>query len=151
MEPHSIRKDIAIHSNVQDNLHPVLGDEGTLVEAIVNITGNAVKYSPAGSHIEIKAENTGDQVLISIKDDGIGISRDDLPFIFEDFYTSRSNEQIEKGSGVGLALTKRIIEAHDGEISVESELGVGSTFELTLPAMINQPVELNSIKKRISE
>ncbi len=149
VETHAIRKDIAIHSTVQDNIFPVLGDEGTLVEAIVNITGNAVKYSPAGSHIEIKAENSEDQVLISIKDDGIGISSDDLPFIFEDFYTSRSNEQIEKGSGVGLALTKRIIEAHDGEISVESELGIGSIFELRLPAMIDQPMELNSINKEL--
>jgi signal transduction histidine kinase len=149
VETHAIRKDIAIHSTVQDNIFSVLGDEGTLVEAIVNITGNAVKYSPAGSHIGIKAENSEDQVLISIKDDGIGISSDDLPFIFEDFYTSRSNEQIEKGSGVGLALTKRIIEAHDGEISVESELGIGSIFELRLPAMIDQPMELNSINKEL--
>lgn len=147
VEPHAIRKDIVIQSSVQENLYPVLGDEGTLVEAIVNISGNAVKYSPAGSHVEISAENIDDQVLISIKDDGIGISSEDLPLIFEDFYTSRSNEQVERGSGVGLALTKRIIEAHDGEITVESKLGVGSTFEIRLPALKDQSLELTSINK----
>jgi two-component system sensor histidine kinase/response regulator len=149
IEPHAIRKDIEIHSTVQDNTFIVLGDEGTLVEAIVNITGNAVKYSPAGSHIDIKAENIEEGLLISIKDNGIGIPDDDLPFIFEDFYTNRSNEQIEKGSGVGLALTKRIIEAHEGEISVESELGKGSIFEIRLPAMTDQPKDINSINKEL--
>jgi signal transduction histidine kinase len=147
VDPHAIRKDISIQTTVQDGMNPVLGDEGTLVEAVVNITGNAVKYSPAGSQVEITAENLDDQVVITIQDDGIGISNDDLPFIFEDFYTSRSNEQIEKGSGVGLALTKRIIEAHDGAISVVSELGTGSTFELRLPAFLDQPLELTSINK----
>lgn len=145
VDPHAIRKDIAIRTAVQDDTFPVLGDEGTLVEAVVNIVGNAVKYSPAGSHVEITAKNFDDEVAITIEDDGIGISSDDLPFIFEDFYTSRSDKQIEKGSGVGLALTKRIIEAHGGNVSVESELGEGSTFELRFPALINQPIELSPI------
>ncbi|UCD42013.1 MAG: HAMP domain-containing histidine kinase [Chloroflexota bacterium] len=145
VDPHAIRKDIAIRTAVQDDIFPVLGDEGTLVEAVVNIVGNAVKYSPAGSHVEITAKNFDDEVAITIEDDGIGISSDDLPFIFEDFYTSRSDKQIEKGSGVGLALTKRIIEAHGGNVSVESELGEGSTFELRFPALINQPIELSPI------
>lgn len=145
VDPHAIRKDIAIRTAVQDDIFPVLGDEGTLVEAVVNIVGNAVKYSPAGSHVQITAKNFDDEVAITIEDDGIGISSDDLPFIFEDFYTSRSDKQIEKGSGVGLALTKRIIEAHGGNVSVESELGEGSTFELRFPALINQPIELSPI------
>jgi signal transduction histidine kinase len=145
VDPHAIRKDIAIRTAVQDDTFPVLGDEGTLVEALVNIVGNAVKYSPAGSHVEITAKNFDDEVAITIEDDGIGISSDDLPFIFEDFYTSRSDKQIEKGSGVGLALTKRIIEAHEGKVSVESELGEGSRFELRFPALIDQPIELSPI------
>lgn len=145
VDPHAIRKDIAIRTAVQDDTFPVLGDEGTLVEALVNIVGNAVKYSPAGSHVEITAKNFDDEVAITIEDDGIGISSDDLPFIFEDFYTSRSDKQIEKGSGVGLALTKRIIEAHEGKVSVESELGEGSRFELRFPALIDQPIKLSPI------
>jgi signal transduction histidine kinase len=149
VEPHAIRKDIAIHTTIQDDIKPIFGDEGTLVEAIVNIVGNAVKYSPAGSHVDIIAENGESQVVIKITDDGIGISSDDLPFIFEDFYTSRSNQQVEKGSGVGLALTKRIVEAHDGSVSVDSELGKGSTFEIRLPAIKNPPIEMTSKSKEL--
>jgi signal transduction histidine kinase len=142
VEPHAIRKDITIQTNLSDDTHNVLGDEGTLVEAIVNISGNAVKYSPAGSEIEINAGNLDDQIVIKVRDEGIGISKEDLPFIFEDFYTSSADQQAERGSGVGLALTKRILEAHNGTISVDSELGKGSTFILFLPAQKNQPIDL---------
>ena len=86
---------------------------------------------------------------IAVQDDGIGISSDDLPFIFEDFYTGKSNQQVEKSSGVGLALTKRIVEAHDGSVSVESKLGKGSIFEMRFPALIGPQVELTSINKDI--
>jgi two-component system phosphate regulon sensor histidine kinase PhoR len=142
IEPHAIRKDIAVHSTIQDDIYIIEGDEGTLVEAVVNIVGNAVKYSPTGSRVEIIASNMDDQVVIEINDNGIGISSEDLPFIFEDFYTSRSNQQMERGSGVGLALTRRIIEAHNGTVTVESEQGKGSTFKMRFPAMNDRSVEL---------
>ncbi len=150
VEPHAIRKDISILSSIQEDIYPINGDEGTLVEAIVNIVGNAVKYSPTGSVVEISASNKDKHIVISIKDQGIGISDEDLPYIFEDFYTTRADQQIEKGSGVGLALTRRIIEAHNGTITVESELGKGSTFELLLPANKDNPVEATSITKELA-
>jgi signal transduction histidine kinase len=140
-----MRKDISIHTTVEDDIYLIDGDEVTLVEAVVNIVGNAVKYSPTGSCVEITANNIANQIVISIRDEGIGITKEDLPFIFEDFYTSTSDQQIERGSGVGLALTRRILEAHDGTIAVESELGKGSTFELYLPAIKDQPIEMTSM------
>ena len=142
VEPHAIRKDISINSTVEDDISIIEGDEGTLVEAVVNIAGNAVKYSPTGSRVEIIASNIDEQVQIEINDNGVGISSDDLPFIFEDFYTSSSNQQIERGSGVGLALTRRIIEAHNGTITVESELGKGSKFKMRFPAMKESSVDM---------
>lgn len=145
VEPHAMRKDISIHTTVEDDIYLIVGDEVTLVEAVVNIVGNAVKYSPTGSCVEITANNIDNQIVISIRDEGIGITKEDLPFIFEDFYTSTSDQQIERGSGVGLALTRRILEAHDGTIAVESELGKGSTFELYLPAIKDQPIEMTSM------
>jgi len=145
VEPHAMRKDISIHTTVEDDIYLIDGDEVTLVEAVVNIVGNAVKYSPTGSCVEITANNIDNQIVISIRDEGIGITKEDLPFIFEDFYTSTSDQQIERGSGVGLALTRRILEAHDGTIAVESELGKGSTFELYLPAIKDQPIEMTSM------
>lgn len=144
VEPHAIRKDISINSTVQDDIFIIEGDEGTLVEAVVNIAGNAVKYSPTGSRVEIIASNIDEHVQIEINDNGVGISSDDLPFIFEDFYTSSSNQQIERGSGVGLALTRRIIEAHNGTITVESELGKGSKFKMRFPAMKESSVDMTT-------
>jgi signal transduction histidine kinase len=138
VEPHAVRKDISINTDIPEEISLVYGDEGTLVEAVVNITGNAVKYSPTGSHINITADESEQQVVIRIKDNGIGISQEDLPYIFEDFYTSSDRNKSERGSGVGLALTRRILEAHGGTINVESELGQGSMFELCLPVYQNQ-------------
>jgi signal transduction histidine kinase len=145
VQPHAIRKDINIYTSLQDSLPLVNGDEGTLVEAVVNIVGNAVKYSPMGSRIDVNVNTKTQQIAITIMDNGIGIPDEDLPFIFEDFYTSRSNRKIEKGSGVGLALTRRIAEAHGGTISVDSELGKGSTFEMCIPAIEDKAIELTKL------
>lgn len=142
VQPHAIRKDINIYTSLQDSLPLVNGDEGTLVEAVVNIIGNGVKYSPVGSRIDVNVNTIDHQITITIMDNGIGILDEDLPFIFEDFYTSRSNRKIEKGSGVGLALTRRIVETHGGTISVDSELGKGSTFEMCIPAIEDKTTEL---------
>ncbi len=135
VQPHAIRKDISIKISIQEPIKSVIGDEGTLVEAVVNLIGNSVKYSPTGSEIEVTVEEAKEQVLITVQDNGIGISKEDLPFIFEDFYTGMTKQSVERSSGLGLALTRRIIEAHSGSISVESELGNGSKFEICLPAL----------------
>ncbi len=135
--PHATRKDVKIVSSIKEPLPQVNGDEGTLVETVVNILGNAIKYSRSGSQIMLTAEKMGDEVVISVADTGIGISKEDLPFIFNDFYTGKNGQKIEKSSGLGLAITRRIIEAHNGSVSVESELGKGSTFSIHLPAIKN--------------
>jgi len=137
VQPHATRKDIEILTSVEEPLGLVHGDEGTLVEALVNIIGNAVKYSRVGSQVLVKVEEKEDNVLISVTDTGVGISKEDLPFIFGDFYVGKSSHMVERGSGLGLAITRRIVEAHNGSISVESELGKGSTFVIRLPALKN--------------
>lgn len=134
VQPHATRKDIEIHASVEEPLGLVDGDEVTLVEALVNIIGNAVKYSRDGSQIHVLAQQSGDHVLVSITDTGVGISKEDLPFIFDDFYVGKTGTGV-KSSGLGLALTRRIIETHNGSISVESELGKGSTFVIRLPVL----------------
>ncbi len=135
VEPHAVRKDIEIVTESGPDVDRVMGDQGTLVEALVNILGNGIKYSRVGSQIEVKATREGDQVNIAISDAGVGIAKEDLGFIFEDFYMGKA---AESGSGLGLAITKRIVEAHDGSISVESELGQGSTFFVRLPVLTTQ-------------
>lgn len=127
------RNGVEITSKIYSSTALVIGDEGTLVEAIGNLLGNAIKFSKPGGQIKIQIEEVGDQMVVSIVDKGIGISKEDLPYIFEDFYTGDSGQKVEKSSGLGLAITRRIIEAHNGSISVSSELGIGSTFTIKLP------------------
>ena len=135
VEPHAIRKDIEIITALEEPLSFVYGEEVTLTEALVNISNNAVKYSHAGSKITIKAKEQNAQVVISVSDTGIGISEEDLPFIFDDFYRGKPDQSVERGCGLGLALSKRIVETHDGSIAAESEPGKGSMFVIKLPSV----------------
>jgi signal transduction histidine kinase len=135
--PQATRKDVEIMPSIKEPLPLVNGDEGTLVETIVNILSNAIKYSRPGSQIILKAEEIENNIVISVADTGIGISKEELPFIFNDFYTGKDGQKIEKSSGLGLAISRRIIEAHNGSVLVESELGKGATFIIRLPELIN--------------
>jgi two-component system sensor histidine kinase/response regulator len=132
---HAARKDVEIVTSINEPASLVHGDEGTLVETLVNILGNAIKYSRTKSKISLKVEEIKENIIISIADTGIGISKEDIPYIFNDFYTGKNGQKIEKSTGLGLAITRRIIEAHDGSVSVESELGKGSTFTIRLPVL----------------
>lgn len=134
-EPHAVRKDIELHESVAEPMPSVHGDEGTLVEALVNILSNAIRYSHPGSQVLVKVEEKEEDVLISVTDTGVGISKEDLPFIFDDFFRAKSGQAVATGSGIGLAITRRIVEAHHGSVAVESELGKGSTFVIRLPAL----------------
>jgi signal transduction histidine kinase len=135
VEPHAMRKDIEIVPTLTEGLSSVAGDEVTLTEAVVNLLGNAIKYSRIGSKVHVKVVEQEDQILITVSDRGVGIAKDDLPHIFGDFYVGKSAPKAERGSGLGLAITRRIIEAHGGSISVESALEKGSTFVISLPIL----------------
>jgi signal transduction histidine kinase len=135
VQPHATRKDIDITASVPDSLPPVLGDEGILAEALVNLIGNAIKYTHAGGKVALSAALEADRVVVAVADTGIGISKEDLPFVFEAFYRGKVGAGAEAGCGLGLALTRRIIETHDGAISVESEPGKGTTFVVSLPVL----------------
>lgn len=135
VEPHATRKDIEIITSVGEPAAMVLGDEGTLTEAFVNILGNAVKYSRNGSSVLVKVERGDAEVVVSISDTGVGISEEDLFRIFDYFYRAKPGQATESGAGVGLAISRRIIEVHGGSIAAHSGLGKGSTFVITLPAL----------------
>jgi signal transduction histidine kinase len=135
VEPHAIRKDIDIEVSFDEDLKHIQGDEVTLGETIINIVNNAIKYSHMGTKIRVNATQDGDEIVITIKDRGVGIAEEDLPHIFGDFYVGKSAPESERGSGLGLAITRRIIEAHGGTISVESALEKGSMFKIRLPIM----------------
>ena len=100
---------------------------------MINLIVNSIKYGREGGYTEVRFYEMGENILIEVADDGIGISEDNLPRLFERFYRvdkSRSREQ--GGTGLGLAIVKHIIEAHKQNINVRSTEGVGTTFSFTL-------------------
>lgn len=112
----------------------VQGDKMRLARVLLNLVDNAVKYTPKGGRVILSLAKEGDEAYISIKDTGIGISKEDQEKIFERFYrVDKSRSREVGGTGLGLAICKRIVEAHGGRISVESEIGKGSTFTVILP------------------
>jgi two-component system, sensor histidine kinase and response regulator len=133
VQVHATRKDITIVTQLADVLPPVLGDEGSLTEALVNLLGNAVKYTHAGGSVTLTAAAAGGQVVLAVADTGIGIPPEDLTMVFDAFYRAKSGAAAASGAGLGLALTRRIVEAHGGTLSVESEVGKGTTFSIRLP------------------
>ncbi|MDR5695169.1 MAG: response regulator [Armatimonadota bacterium] len=133
VQQYAQRKGIEITSALPGSLPPVNGDEVTLVEALTNLLHNAVKYSYPGGKVIVAAREEGGQVVITVTDFGVGIPPDELPHIFGDFYRGRAGMTGEVGAGLGLAVTRRIVEAHGGMITAESTPGKGSTFTVVLP------------------
>ena len=108
-------------------------DAPRLERAIGNLLSNAVKYSPKGSEIVVELEHDGDHGLVRVSDRGVGIPEADRERIFEWFARGENAERTARGIGVGLAGARRIVQQHGGSLTVESELGVGSTFTVRLP------------------
>ncbi len=122
------------------NIEPVtiIGDPGQIRQLALILLDNAIKYTPAGGKIRISVTRNGNRGAFSIADTGIGIRAEDRPHIFERFYRAdQARERDEHGSGLGLAIARWIAGAHDGDISVHSQQGKGSTFTLLLPAVAN--------------
>ncbi len=109
----------------------IQGDIKKLQRAFANLIDNALKHTPPGGHVSILVEEVADLIAISVRDDGAGISREQLSYIFERFY--RGDNESKEGSGLGLSLAQAIIRLHGGDIAVESHSGMGSTFTITLP------------------
>lgn len=126
-------KQMTIRSDVPD-LPPIPVDREALTDAVANLLGNAVKYSPAGTTIDVTARIEDDRAAIEIADEGFGIDAEDAGKIFERFYRGkRRHETPIDGSGLGLALVKATVQAHGGEIVVSSVPGKGSRFTIRLP------------------
>lgn len=135
VQPQADRANVQMEVSLADPSVQVLGEEGTLGEALINLLSNAVKYSHGGGRVLLRADVEVRRCVIRVRDWGIGIPSEDLPLILGGFAGVRAGPGGEKGCGLGLALTRRIIEAHDGSIAAESEAGQGSTFVVSLPVL----------------
>ncbi|TAK35989.1 MAG: HAMP domain-containing histidine kinase [Chloroflexota bacterium] len=114
----------------------LLGDPDRLKQLILILVDNAIRYTPAGGEVGLSLRKDGATAVLEVSDTGIGISAQDMPHVFERFFRAdRARARDAAGTGLGLAIAKWIIEEHGGDITVESELGKGSTFAVRLPLM----------------
>jgi heavy metal sensor kinase len=112
----------------------VQGDEARLRELFMNLSDNAIRYTPTPGTVSVSLRREGQMAVVAITDTGVGIPAEDIPLIFERFYrVDKSRARAEGGSGLGLAICRHIAEAHGGKIEVESQVGAGSTFSVWLP------------------
>lgn len=127
-------KEITIERNLPDMFPSMMADKELLKVAINNILGNAVKYTPGGGTVTFGISERDQMVHFEISDTGFGMSEEDQQHVFEKFYRS-DNPQVasESGSGLGLATTAEIVQLHNGETTVESELGIGTRFRISIP------------------
>ncbi|MEP6685600.1 MAG: ATP-binding protein [Verrucomicrobiota bacterium] len=127
-------KELKVQLDLSANLPLLHADESRLQEIIYNLLDNAVKYSRAGGSITVQATVIGDQVRLSVTDEGVGVSARDLPRIFERFYRADKARSRELGgTGLGLSIVKHIAQLHGGSVEAESELGRGTTISVFLP------------------
>jgi signal transduction histidine kinase len=121
-----------ISVDVPANIH-FIGDENRLAEVFVNLIGNAVKYSAAGTEVAISAEDRDDWIIVTVTDRGIGISDEEQRVIFDAFVRGRDASRYAPGTGVGLFITRAIVTAHGGQVTVDSKRGFGTTVRVVLP------------------
>jgi signal transduction histidine kinase len=124
-------KSLKLRLNAPDDLPPVIADRERIAQALSNLIGNAVKFSPPGSEIVVRVATMPAELVISVSDSGHGMNAEQLSHAFDRFWQSSRTDR--QGAGLGLAITKGIVEAHGGRIWAESSPGAGSTFYFTLP------------------
>jgi signal transduction histidine kinase/DNA-binding response OmpR family regulator len=132
-QPLADRKDLTVETDVPSMA--VVADRGRMRQILYNLVSNAIKFTPEGGTIRIRAEDMATGVQLSVADTGVGIAPEDLPTIFDEFHQVGRTAEREGGTGLGLALVQRLINAHGGRVDVESTPGEGTTFTLTLPRL----------------
>lgn len=131
-----IEKPVDVSITAVDQLS-VLGDQDRLKQLFINLIDNAIKYTPEGGEVSLSLAKVDGWAQFEVKDTGMGIPAEDLPYIFDRFYrVDKARARTKGGSGLGLSIVKWVAKAHGGDILVESELGVGTTFTLKLPALM---------------
>jgi signal transduction histidine kinase len=123
-----------VHLQVQAESAIVPGVRDSLADLVANLLSNAVRYTPAGGRVEVECGCRDGRALLAVSDTGIGIPKDELPRLFEEFFRGQMAKQtVQHGTGLGLTIVKRVVDMHGGRIEVASEVGRGTTFRVTFP------------------
>jgi len=132
-EPKAQTRNVKIKLNRDDHVAKVSGDPKSLERAVIALVDNAIKFSASGGEVEMQIVERGDRVLLSVEDHGIGIEPEIRPRIFDRFFhLEKQGDELYGGLGIGLSITRQVIQQHKGSLDVESEPGKGSKFTLTL-------------------
>jgi len=130
-QPLALDKSIRIEKNISKEVSVVICDRDRIVQSLLNLLNNAIKFTAEGGTIRVEVDRVDDQIRFKIRDTGCGISKDQLPHVFERFWQAKHRQYL--GSGLGLYITKGIVQMHGGKVGVESKSGEGSLFYFTLP------------------
>ena len=141
----SLRHGISLEVDLDSRLGKIVADERKFKQILLNLLSNAIKFTPEGGRIAVKAANNKNTLRVIVSDTGVGISPEDQHYIFEEFrQVNEKQGQTHAGTGLGLTLTKKFVEMHGGEITVESETGKGSTFGFSLPLSPAENIQIKS-------
>jgi len=134
MQPQVQDKNITLQVNVEDQLPIINGNKSSMEAMFINLISNAIKYTPSDGQVGLEIGKNGHYLQLKVSDTGIGIEEKDISRIFDKFYRERSERTKHiSGTGLGLSIVKGVVDAHHGSISVESEIGKGTTFTVLLP------------------
>jgi len=140
------QKGIVFNEAIPQTLPKITADSERLNQVMVNLLSNAIKFSKEGSQVTMRAEARDSELLVQVADQGIGIPKEAMSHLFQRFYRAEDPDRVG-GTGLGLYISKQIIEAHGGDIWAESEFGKGSTFFFTIPLVLRQ----RRRKKKVGE
>jgi signal transduction histidine kinase len=135
-------KRLKLETSVDPELGAIQADRDKLEKIVLNLVFNALKFTPAGGRVELRAVKQGEEVILTVQDTGMGISAKNLPHVFDRFWQADdSSRRKYQGVGIGLALVKELVEIQDGRVTVESEEGKGTTFTVRLPYLKAEPAK----------
>ena len=134
IENQSAEKNVQVEVDLPPDLPEIEVDAERIGQVLRNLLNNALTNTPTGGHIRVTASVVDSQVEVCVRDDGTGISPDQLPFVFERFYRAdKSRQRTTGGAGLGLSIVKQLVEAHGGHVSIESQVGAGTTVRFSTP------------------
>ncbi len=135
LRPVAMKKGVNLNTILENQLSDLWVDQSKFESIVTNLAGNALKFTPPGGSVKIKALNRKDEFVLEVKDTGVGIPKEALPKIFQRFYRDQHSARKTQGTGLGLAIVKEIVDRHNGRIEVQSELNRGTTFRIFLPGL----------------